>query len=155
MGDCCSTENDAACNTPPEPAPVPKKSACPACATSGRLIERKTLLQQLKHAYLISAPPEPFYFCGGRSCDTVYFSQAGTTYAQDALRQKVGQKSTDSSRTLCYCFDVTADTVEKELAESGTSAAKEFVMAQVKLKTCACDVRNPSGSCCLPDFPKK
>jgi hypothetical protein len=28
------------------------------------------------------------------------------------------------------------------------------VIEQTRLHNCACDVRNPSGRCCLKDFPK-
>jgi hypothetical protein len=31
---------------------------------------------------------------------------------------------------------------------------REFVVEQTKLKHCACEVQNPSGKCCLKDFPK-
>jgi hypothetical protein len=87
-------------------------------------------------------------------CDTVYFGEDGSLYRRDDLRQDVGQKSTDRDRTLCYCFDVTESTVLEELERTGKSQSKAFVMEQVKQKQCACEIRNPSGKCCLKDFPK-
>jgi len=30
---------------------------------------------------------------------------------------------------------------------------KDFVVEQTKADVCACDIRNPSGRCCLKDFP--
>jgi len=31
---------------------------------------------------------------------------------------------------------------------------RDFVVAQTRLGLCACDTRNPSGRCCLIDFPR-
>jgi len=140
---------------PIQTAPAQKKAPCPTCSATGRLVERRTLLQQLKNPHQALPPKEPFYFCAETACDTVYFSLTGITYERDSLRLPVGQKSTDPGRLVCYCFDVTAGRVEEELAQSGESATQAFVMAQVKDKTCSCDVRNPSGRCCLIDFPTR
>ena len=44
-----------------------------------------------------------------------------------------------------------------EVAEAFHAANKEikdFVIKSTKEKTCACTTRNPSGKCCLKDFPK-
>ncbi|MCK5920792.1 MAG: hypothetical protein KAG66_07615, partial [Methylococcales bacterium] len=49
---------------------------------------------------------------------------------------------------LCYCYGVTCQQA------LNNPDAKAFVLAQTKLKNCACDTRNPSGRCCLKDFSK-
>jgi hypothetical protein len=49
---------------------------------------------------------------------------------------------------LCYCFGVTKADARSD------PGIKKFVMAQTKLGLCACEMRNPSGRCCLPDFPR-
>ncbi len=155
MGDCCNTPTDGACSTPAQKVSAPKKTQCPACGTTAHLVERKTLLQQLKKPQHVMPPEEHFYFCAETTCAVVYFSPSDTIYVQEDIRKKVGQKTKSPDRTVCYCFDVTAEMVEQELAATGTSASKAFVMEQVKEKTCSCDVQNPSGRCCLPDFPKE
>ena len=32
--------------------------------------------------------------------------------------------------------------------------ARAYIIRQTKRRTCACDVRNPSGQCCLKNFPR-
>ncbi len=125
-----------------------------SCGSVGRPVERQTLLFQLKHSQLMTLEETSFHFCANAGCDVVYFGDDGSVYKKDHVRQEVGQKSTSPDRTICYCFDVTESTVMKELSETGESESKAFVMEQVKQKQCACEVRNPSGQCCLKDFPK-
>ncbi len=84
----------------------------------------------------------------------VYFNETGAIYKLGHVRQEVGQKSNTSDRMLCYCFDIRESNVREELEKTGQSQSKAFVMELVKLKLCACEVRNPSGKCCLADFPK-
>ncbi|VAX17724.1 hypothetical protein MNBD_NITROSPINAE02-516, partial [hydrothermal vent metagenome] len=130
------------------------KGGCAACGAIARPVARQTLLFQLKHSELMTLKNTSFHFCANADCDVVYFGEDGTTYTKDHMRQKVGQKSTSPDRTICYCFDVTELDVREELANTGKSESKAFVMEQVKQKQCACEVRNPSGQCCLKDFPK-
>lgn len=150
MTDCCSTSESAA----PESGKTSGKLPCVTCGAVARPVARQALLHQLKHSRLMAIPDVPFHFCAGPECDTVYFGKNEAVYRRDDLRQEVGQKSTDPDRVLCYCFDVTESDVREELEKSGQSQSKAFVMEQVKLKQCACEVRNPSGQCCLKDFPK-
>jgi len=39
--------------------------------------------------------------------------------------------------------------IECELRQSGTSTVVDRIAAKVKARECACEVRNPSGQCCL------
>ena len=48
---------------------------------------------------------------------------------------------------LCYCFGVSRADFDRN---PGT---KDFVTAQTKAGLCACETSNPSGRCCLKDFP--
>ena len=78
----------------------------------------------------------------------VYFSDNGETYTTGDLREAIGQKQTGAEKTLCYCFGVTLGDYQAD------PAVKDYVTAQTKAGECACDTRNPSGKCCLKDFPK-
>jgi len=61
----------------------------------------------------------------------------------------VFQKETRGARTVCYCFAITEKDIRRELLETGHSSASEHITALVKADRCACEVKNPQGSCCL------
>jgi hypothetical protein len=50
---------------------------------------------------------------------------------------------------VCYCFGVTEGEIQRELVEKSRSTAGERITALVKAERCACEVKNPEGSCCL------
>ena len=156
MSSCCSTPSSSEEKTSESccSSAAPRKAPCPSCGHESLAVETLTLLHQLKSPLNRQLPSGKFYFCASTDCDVVYFNQDGKQYHRADLRQEVGQKSTASGRLLCYCFDVHADRVHEELEQTGKSATKEFVVEMTKTKQCACDIRNPSGQCCLKDFPK-
>ena len=78
----------------------------------------------------------------------VYFGLDGSVINKSELRIKVGVKEKTNDAQICYCFGVS-----KALAIQN-SDIKAYVIQQTKEKNCACDIRNPSGRCCLKDFPK-
>jgi hypothetical protein len=55
-----------------------------------------------------------------------------------------------AGRTLCYCFDIRFSDLSDAAA---AKQCREFVINQTRNKVCACEQRNPSGRCCLRDFP--
>lgn len=141
MSDCCNTDSSTG---------YPKKAVCPVNGQAYQHVERKTLLHHLQKPWLIDLPEQGYYFCDSPDCDVVYFGQDKTTFTQAELRTAVGQKSLNDNRTLCYCFDVNLDDVTKRLG-----AARNFVISQTRDGSCDCEIRNPSGRCCLKDFPKQ
>jgi len=50
---------------------------------------------------------------------------------------------------VCYCFGFTRRDIHDEIAETGRSRIAEQISAEVKAGNCACEVKNPSGKCCL------
>jgi hypothetical protein len=42
----------------------------------------------------------------------------------------------------------------KEIQETGKSSYSTWIAKEVKYGNCACDVRNPSGKCCLGDIKR-
>jgi copper chaperone CopZ len=61
----------------------------------------------------------------------------------------VGIKEKAGDRPLCYCFGHSVATIEQELRTKGRSDALEDIRRKMKTPGCACEVKNPSGSCCL------
>jgi hypothetical protein len=62
---------------------------------------------------------------------------------------RVGAKETADPIPVCYCFGLTRKDIENEIAETGRSTVADRISAEVKKGTCACEVKNPSGKCCL------
>ena len=146
MSSCCNTQ---------AVAKHEKKMLCPECNGKQNLTPYQTLLHQLRQPFTKELNADgAYYFCRSQTCNIVYFDTEGHIFTQGDVRWKVGQKMSSSSRQICYCFDVTYDEVSTEFARYRSSKTKEFVMSQTKAKNCACEIRNPSGKCCLVDFPK-
>ena len=60
----------------------------------------------------------------------------------------------DGSVPVCYCFGHTPETIRHELASTGRSSASKTVTAEVTSGHCACEVKNPKGTCCLGDVSR-
>ena len=68
------------------------------------------------------------------------------------MRERVWQKEPSGDRKLCYCFGENEADITREIAQTGRSAAVRRVRAHIAAKRCACEVRSPSGTCCLGDL---
>lgn len=55
---------------------------------------------------------------------------------------------------LCYRLGFTRADVRAEVATTGASTIPDRITAEVKAGRCACEVKNPSGRCCLGDVRK-
>jgi hypothetical protein len=114
----------------------------------------RTVLHHLKspwqHDHQSSAQSNTrYYFCDDLNCPVIYFCDDNRTLYQSQLRTEVGIKSSAPQRTLCYCFGVNAAQAEAD------PKIRHFVTDQTQNRNCACDIRNPSGRCCLNTFPKQ
>jgi hypothetical protein len=49
---------------------------------------------------------------------------------------------------LCYCFGISREDFKRD------PGLRDFVVAKTKAGECSCETKNPSGRCCLKDFPK-
>ena len=139
MGCCCSgTESPTR----------PRRLVCPGCGGERPLVERKTLLNQLTQPWRESLPEQGYGFCDGRDCEVVYFGEDGIQLRTEGLRGEVGQKRREGDAPLCYCFGIRYAEAEAD------PTLRAFVIEQTDSGQCSCDSRNPSGRCCLKDFPK-
>ncbi|MDH5516258.1 MAG: hypothetical protein OEY36_00390 [Gammaproteobacteria bacterium] len=144
MSDCCSTQNQ----TMPEPKHKSDKQLCPVCANKCLSVEIKTMLQHIKSPWQYSLTgQQPFFYCSSALCDVVYFSTDGTAINKPDIRQEIGVKEKNDNALICFCFGVT------KAQAASDKKIKEFVVNQTRLSLCACDTSNPSGRCCLKDFP--
>ncbi|WP_411726068.1 putative iron-sulfur cluster-binding metallochaperone [Methyloglobulus sp.] len=137
MSNCC-----------PGSHPKPATQACPQCGTACKSVEMPTLYHQVRFPENQGINPDTYYFCPAKDCATGYFSTAGNNTPKLHLRtyQEI-QKD-----TLCYCFDIDASDYLTALNTNHAEAIKNFVMHRTKSGECACELRNPSGQCCLARF---
>lgn len=121
---------------------------CPDCGRAGRKVGRITLKALLRPAALERLSPGRHRFCATASCDIVYFG-GGDAFRRENVETRVFQKEPEGGRTVCYCLAVDEDTIRGESEAAGRSASAERITALVQAERCACEVRNPQGTCCL------
>jgi hypothetical protein len=92
-----------------------------------------------------------YRFCRTAECPTVYYrASGGQTFGEDSLRERVHQKHpTDDAVFVCYCFRHTPGSIREEVRAMGRSTVVPRATAGIQADQCACEVRNPQGSCCL------
>ncbi|HBY95370.1 MAG: hypothetical protein M5U01_21250 [Ardenticatenaceae bacterium] len=132
------------------PAAIVELSHCPACGERGKPVEMQTVKAMLAVS-LEALRPTDYRFCRTPTCPVVYFATDGEhTLVEAELRERVHQKAPeDDDVFVCYCFRHTPGSIRAELIETGTSTAVDRVNAGIQAGQCACEIRNPQGSCCL------
>lgn len=92
-------------------------------------------------------------FCGTLGCTVVHFDNAVPVVFEEALVTVAvhAKHPEDGSVPVCYCFGHTPATIRREVASTGRSSASKIIAAEVKAGHCACEVKNPKGTCCLGD----
>ena len=141
MSDCCSVKDSFA---------APAVAACPANGARSKQVDMltvKSLVCQLP----LGMQNAQYYFCEAQDCDVVYFaldSQAPVFRRADLL-VRVGVKETSDPIPVCYCFGFTRGNIHDEIAETGLSTVLARITEEVKAGRCACELKNPSGKCCL------
>jgi len=143
---CCSKQACEQTNTGVNP--IPRKLTCPVNGKAYSPVEPKTMSHHLKQAWNWQALEQGYYFCDDPECDVVYFAEDGSVIKKVELRTTVGIKEMKPDSLLCYCYGVTLRDAQSD------ANIKEFVIQKTKVNECSCDTRNPSGRCCLKDFPK-
>ena|GEM_PF-364162 len=152
-------------------------AACTTCGRTGKLVETRTV-QALLALPLTEMRGDTYRFCAQSDCPTVYYSSDGAGGAGGAgdaggaggagdagdaagqpgqhvfleadLRERVHQKHpADDEVFVCYCFRHTPGSIRAELRATGHSTVVQRVTAGIKAERCACEIRNPQGSCCL------
>jgi hypothetical protein len=129
---------------------TPLQIACPTNQQTGKAVDSLTL-KALLAVPLTQMTSAEYRFCRDPNCPTVYYSTDGSQlFDEQALREKVYQKHPGEDDILvCYCFRHTVGSIGAELCATGTSTAIDSINAGIEAGRCACDIRNPQGSCCL------
>ena len=140
MSDCCSTNKES--------EQYPKRHVCPNNGKAYLEVPYGTVLHHIKSPWELALKEQVYYYCDDPQCDVVYFGIDDSVVSKHQVRTKIGVKEPSNDTFICYCFGVS-----KFVAQINNKA-KEFVIEQTKNATCSCTTHNPSGRCCLKDFPK-
>lgn len=141
MSECCSSEYMSGQH--------PKKHRCPVNGKTYSQVKINTLMQHIIKPWESHLPNQEYYFCDDPYCDVVYFGQNDIVINKDQVRTSIWQKESEYESEICYCFGAT----RKQADENKNIWA--FILEQTKKGLCSCEERNPSGRCCLKDFPKQ
>jgi hypothetical protein len=134
------------------PAVAQSTRTCPSCATRTSPVDLQTVKALLTPAALARLELVTFRFCAEPSCDVVYVADTGQVFGVDDLRVPVWQKLPPGDRMLCYCFGENERDIARETLSLGRTDALARVRGHISERRCACELRNPRGSCCLGDL---
>lgn len=127
---------------------------CPGCGQPGKLVQGQTV-KALIATSLRAVQDTYYYFCRTESCDTVYFSAGGSSiFTISQVRERVYQKEPASGDVwVCYCFRHTVADILNAPPETFATILND-IQVGIQANQCACDLRNPQGSCCLGNVRK-
>jgi hypothetical protein len=138
MTSCCTQEASGA----------HRERQCAECRSPGQGVAIVTLKALLRPRALARLAAREHAFCATAGCPVVFFSDTDT-FRIDDVAVPVYQKLPSGRRTVCYCFDVDETEIRAEIEATGVSTIAERIKSLVGQNRCACEVRNPQGSCCL------
>ena len=127
---------------------------CSQCGEKGSSVTLATVGAMVKievEAVRLSAGA--YKLCHNLSCPVVYFAPEITIEKTD-LRVPVNFKEKDYEGPVCYCFNHTVASIRGEIHSKRRSTAQAMITKEVKAGRCACEVKNPAGTCCLGDVTR-
>ncbi len=127
----------------------PRSAICPMCGMRGKAVTLQTVKAQAAIS-LRQLQLQPFWFCRSPHCPVVYFSlESGQTLTVDQVRERVYQKESDRPDVLvCYCFQYRVGDIQLAPAAERAAVIAD-IKAGIAADQCACELRNPQGTCCL------
>lgn len=126
----------------------PKRRRCPANGQEYAGVSTTTIKHHISRPWNWRDKEQGYYFCSDPECNVVYFGEDDTVIDKGELRTRVGLKDRSGTALVCYCFGVT------KIEAVNNPDVATFVRQETGKRTCACETRNPSGRCCLADFPR-
>jgi len=122
---------------------------CPRCGEMGKPVSLATVGAMARtDVKAVKLSAQAYRLCRNLICPAVYFSR-GITIDKTELRVPVNFKEKIYQGPVCYCFDHTVASIRAEIQSSSRSTATEMITKEVKAGRCACEVKNPAGTCCL------
>jgi Zinc binding domain len=138
---------DSCCSSPAQPTSPPTTGTCPSCGERGSSVSLLTVQAQVALSLRELGQP-PYWFCPTAGCPVVYFAVGAPLITCDQLRERVFQKAPDPDVLVCYCFRYSRGVLQ-QTDRVGRAAILADVITGTRQGQCACEIRNPQGSCCL------
>ncbi|WP_303903552.1 putative iron-sulfur cluster-binding metallochaperone [Thiohalomonas denitrificans] len=138
MADCCSAGGKSL---------PPGKRNCPISGHPGTEVSIRTIIHHLMQPWTWAETGRRYYFCEDPVCDVVYFGDDDSLIRTANLRTTVGLKQKADSALACYCFGVT-------WGDAKDPSIRCYILHKTRAGLCSCETSNPSGRCCLKDFPR-
>lgn len=147
MSDCCSVNGVA--------GTVPVVLACPVNGTRSKQVDMLTV-KSLVRQIPLNMPHTQYYFCDSSDCEVVYFplDPEAPSFSRGDLIVRVGAKEIEDPIPICYCFGFARQDIWDEIRSTGNSTVAKRIVAEVEAGRCVCEVRNPSGKCCLGEITR-
>lgn len=128
---------------------VPKQYRCPVNGKEYKNVSPTTIIHNIAKPWQWQVVEQGYYYCDDPDCNVVYFGEDNSVINAVDLRDYPDEENHSSDPTLCFCFGV------KRSDYYADPHIKEYIVQKTKNKQCACDIRNPSGKCCLKNFPER
>ena len=149
---CCPSEaGNIVCDLPTQNFKRPSRvlNACPTCGKVGKPVQGQTV-KSLLSVSLRQLQDVKYFFCRTETCPVVYFSIDGEqTFTTEEIREQVYHKEPQADDVfICYCFRHTVGDLRLASTEERLSMI-DNINSGIDAGQCACDLRNPQGSCCL------
>ena len=74
--------------------------------------------------------------------------------APSPLSEALPRQGCSPDAMVCYCFLYRRSDLEREIVTVGEAQISARIATEIKTGNCACEVRNPTGRCCLGDVHK-
>ena len=125
------------------------KNTCPECGRSGKSVQEQTV-KSLLSISLRHVGDTEYLFCRTQTCPVVYFSDDGDqAFTMEQVGERVYQKEPEAENVfICYCFGHTVGQL-RTASSKARIAILDNISTGINAGQCACDLRNPQGSCCL------
>ncbi len=123
---------------------------CPVNRQKGQSVDSETLRHLIRSSKRGEVKDAGYCFCKAPDCDTVYYHpESGQCFEKGDLIVRVGLKETEDPVWVCYCFGISKKMIVDEITRTGKSASGGRIRRDVAAGNCACEIKNPSGRCCL------
>lgn len=127
---------------------------CPRCGEKGKPVSLATVGGMAKiEVAAAKLGAQEYKLCRNRDCSVVYYA-GEVRIEKSELRVPVNFKERNYEGPVCYCFNHTVASIRAEIQTKGDSTAQQMIMQEVKAGRCACEVKNPAGTCCLGDVAR-
>lgn len=141
MKDCCHTK----CSSDSQS----RKHTCPVNGQEYKSVAFKTILHHIKSPWDWVEKQQDYFFCDDPNCEVVYFGGDDSVITTSETRTLVGKKACTPDSLTCYCFGVSNQEAQQY------PNIRDFVVDKISTGMCSCETSNPSGRCCLKDYPAK